>query len=272
MRRITTIAAAAALLASSAGAAQAQTSSKERLEAFAKLPDWSGLWEPVTFVGEGIGQQLSADGQRAGAALMSAKLPFNAEWQAKFDAVVAARDAAVAADPNHPPAPFYNNCGSPPFIMKMASPAIFEWLVTPEETTIVDTIGGIRHIYTDGRSHPPADELWPTRVGDSVGRWEGDTLVVDTVAIKPDVVTLDFTPIQMSDQLHLIERMRRVGRDVLEVRLTMEDPVALTEPFEITLTFARVTDTNRMIDETECDSFTDRNPIVNGRFTTITTR
>jgi hypothetical protein len=272
MRRVATTAAVAALLASAAGLAQAQTSSEERIEAFAKLPDWSGLWEPSMFVGEGIGQQLSAAGQQAGAAVRSASVPFNAEWQAKFDAAVKERDAVVAADPSHPPGPSYNNCGSPPFLMKMGAPAVFEWLVTPEETTIVDTIGGIRHIYTDGRSHPPADELWPTRVGDSVGHWEGDTLVVDTVAIKPDIVTLSAIPIQMSPQLHLIERMRRVGRDVLEVHLTMEDPVALTEPFEITFTFSRVTDTNRMIDETECDSTTDRNPIVNGRFTTITTR
>jgi hypothetical protein len=269
--RLTTIA-AVTLLAGAAASAQAQVSSSERVEAFAKLPDWSGLWEPVMFVGEGIGQQLTADGQRAGAALRNAQLPFNAEWQAKYDAAVKAREAAIAADPTHPPGPSYNNCGSPPFLAKMASPAIFEWLVTPEETTIVDTIGGIRHIYTDGRSHPPADELWPTRVGDSVGRWEGDTLVVDTVAIKPDIVTLGGVSIRMSGELHLIERMRRVGRDALEIQLTVEDPVALTEPFEITLTFARVTDTNRMIDETECDSFTDRNPIVNGRFTTITTR
>ena len=53
--------------------------------------------------------------------------------------------------------------------MNMASPAIFEWRITPEETTIVDTINGIRHIYTDGRSHPPADEVWPTKAGRSRG-------------------------------------------------------------------------------------------------------
>jgi hypothetical protein len=271
VRRLATFA-VAGLLASTAASTYAQTSSQERIDAFAKLPDWSGMWEPTMFVGEGIGQQLSAEGLRAGAAIMSARLPFNAEWQAKYDAAFKARADAVQADPNHPPGPAHNNCGSPPFIAKMGSPAVFMWLVTPEETTIVDTIGLIRHIYTDGRSHPPADELWPTRVGDSVGRWEGDTLVVDTVAIKPELLTFNGIQIQMSDQLHLIERMRRPSRDAFEIALTVEDPVALTEPFKITFTYARVTDTNRMIDETECDSVTDRNPIVNGRFTTITTR
>jgi hypothetical protein len=270
-RRVTATA-AAALVVGIAGCTDSRLNSPERIEAFANLPDWSGLWEPATFVGEGIGQQLSAEGSQAGAALMTARVPWNTEWQAKYDAAFSAQAAAVAADPDHPPAPTYNNCGSPPFLMMMASPAIFQWLVTPEETTIVDTINGIRHIYTDGRPHPPADELWPTRVGDSVGRWEGDTLVVDTVAIKPEILLFNFIPIEMSDQLHLIERMRRVGEDLLEIRLTMEDPVALTAPFETTLKFHRVTDTNRMIDETECDSITDRNPVVNGRFTSITTR
>jgi hypothetical protein len=275
MRRVraSEIVVLAGLLAGGAGLAQAQMSSKVRIEAFAKLPNWSGLWEPNVFVGEGIGQSLSAEGARAGQAIMSAEIPFNAEWQAKFEAAKKAQEAAVAADPDHPPAPTtYDNCGSPPFIMNMMSPAVYEWLITPEETTLVDTIGGIRHIYTDGRSHPPADELWPTRVGDSVGHWEGDTLVIDTVAVKPDILLSGFVSVRMSDQLHFVERVRMVNEDELQDELTMEDPIALTEPFKVTLSFARVKDTNRMIDETECDSTTDRNPIVNGRFTSIPTR
>ena len=247
--------------------AHAQQSSKERLDAFAKLPDWSGLWEPNVFVGEGIGQSLSASGAQAGMTILGAKVPFNAEWQAKFDEAKKAADAAAAADPNHPPAPAYNNCGSPPFIMNMMSPAIYQWRITPEETTIVDTINGIRHIYTDGRPHPPGDELWPTRTGDSIGHWDGDALVVDTVAIKPDLLLGGFTSIRMSDQLHFEERMRLVGKNELQDEFTLHDPAALTAPFKVTFSFSRVTDTNRMIDETECDSTTDRNPVVNGRFT-----
>ena len=63
-----------------------------------------------------------------------------------------------------------------------------------------------------------------------------------------------------------------VNADELRDEFTLEDPVALTKPFEITFVFKRVKDATRMIDETECDSTTDRNPIVNGRFTSITTR
>jgi hypothetical protein len=266
MRGVTRIA-VALVVAGSTVLAHAQQSSKERIDAFAKLPDWSGLWEPNVFVGEGIGQSLSAGGAQAGMAVLGAKVPFNAEWQAKFDAAKKAADAAVAADPNHPPAPAYNNCGSPPFIMNMMSPAIYQWRITPEETTIVDTINGIRHVYTDGRAHPPKDELWPTRTGDSIGHWEGDTLVVDTVAIKPDLLLSGFTSVRMSDQLHFVERMRLASKNELQDEFTLNDPAALTAPFKVTFSFSRVTNTNRMIDETECDSTTDRNPVVNGRFT-----
>ena len=156
--------------------------------------------------------------------------------------------------------------------MNMASPAIFEWRITPEETTIVDTINGIRHIYTDGRSHPPADEIWQTKAGDSIGHWEGDTLVVDTVAIKPDVLLTPQLMLKMSDQLHFVELVGVDQAEALDDAFTLEDPVALTKPFEITFVFKRVKDATRMIDETECDQTTDRNPIVNGRFTSITTR
>ena len=270
MRVVTTLA-TVTLIATLAGAC-GQKSSSERVEAFAQLPDWSGLWEPHTFVGEGIGQSLSAEGARAGGAIMGKRIPFNAEWQAKFDAARKAYDDAIAADPDHPPAPLWNNCGSPPFIMNMMSPAVYQWRVTPEETTLVDTINGIRHIYTDGRAHPPEDELWPTGDGDSVGHWEGDTLVVDTVAIKQDILLSGFISVRMSEQMHFVERIRMVSPNEIQDEFTLIDPAALTEPFMVTFSFARVTDANRMIDETECDSTTDRNPIVNGRFTSITTQ
>ena len=93
----------AALLAACSGPPAPQL--PPRVAAFAKLPDWSGLWEPNVFVGEGIGQSLSAEGLKAGASIMNVTFPFTPEWQAKFDAAKAAQAAAVAADPNHPPAP-----------------------------------------------------------------------------------------------------------------------------------------------------------------------
>jgi hypothetical protein len=92
------------------------------------------------------------------------------------------------------------------------------------------------------------------------------------VAIKPRLVLFTFFALEMSDQLHFVERIRMVGNDEIQNELTMDDPVAMTAPFTLTFKYARVKDATRMIDETECDQETDRNPVVNGRFTAITER
>jgi hypothetical protein len=252
--------------------AQAQTSSRKRNEAFARLPDWSGLWGWDVYVGQADGQQLSPEGRRKAQAFIAAMRPtFNAAWQPKYDQAKTALAAAVAADPNHPPA-MVQPCNDPPF-PATALPGIFEWRVTPEEATLINTLGSVRHIYTDGRAHPPKEELWPTTMGDSVGHWEGDTLVVDTVATKPQIRVVEdpgfVIAIPMSDQLHFMERIRMVNRNEMQIQFTTEDPVALSKPMEVTLTWERVTDTNRMTREDECDPATDRNPVVNGRFTTV---
>jgi hypothetical protein len=73
----------------------------------------------------------------------------------------------------------------------------------------------------------------------------------------------------MSDHLHFVERIRMVNRNEMQIQFTTEDPDALARPMKVTLTYQRVTDINRMTDELECDPATDRNPVVNGRFTTI---
>jgi hypothetical protein len=86
----------------------------------------------------------------------------------------------------------------------------------------------IRQIYTDGRAHPK-DEI-PTWMGDSVGKWEGDTLVVDTVGFN-DNTWLDNVGHPHSDQLHLIERIRRVDHNTLTIDLTIDDPKAYTKPW-----------------------------------------
>jgi hypothetical protein len=87
-----------------------------------------------------------------------------------------------------------------------------------------------RLIYTDGRSHPPdaADnQAW---YGDSVGKWEGDTLVVDTVGIN-DRTWLDGAGHEHSDKLHVTERFRLADPNTLEFIVTYNDPVFFVKPF-----------------------------------------
>jgi hypothetical protein len=86
----------------------------------------------------------------------------------------------------------------------------------------------IRQIYTDGREH--RTDLAPSWMGDSIGRWEGDTLVVETVNFN-DKTWLDRTGVQHSEELRVVERIRALDADHLEIDIVMEDRVALAEPW-----------------------------------------
>jgi hypothetical protein len=146
----------AALLAGCLLAAQAQSSSKERVEAFAKLPDWSGLWEFDAYVGEGVGQVLSPEGLRKAKAYADAMHPtFTPAWQPKYDQAKKAFEDAVAADPNQPPG--FSPCGVTPFPATMM-PGFYQWRVTPEETTLISSQNNsVRHCRVSERAQRRAN-------------------------------------------------------------------------------------------------------------------
>lgn len=105
-----------------------------------------------------------------------------------------------------------------------------------------------RRIYMDGRNHPTGDDLLPTFMGHSIGRWEGDTLVVDTVGTNGRARpingyisgSVNSGPINSprlpgSDQMHLVERIRLVGGgDYLEDAMTIDDPKTYRKPWSVT--------------------------------------
>jgi hypothetical protein len=93
-------------------------------------------------------------------------------------------------------------------------------------------IGGphtFRTIYTDGRSHP--DHLTPTNYGHSIGWWEGDTLVVDSVGFNEDF-WLDRRGLPHTEQLHTVERFTRTNKVTIDYKITIDDPGAYTAPFD----------------------------------------
>jgi hypothetical protein len=85
-----------------------------------------------------------------------------------------------------------------------------------------------RTIYMDGRPHPP--NLSPTNRGHSIGHWEGDTLVVDTVGFN-ERVWIDNLGMPTTSQLHMIEKFTRVDYDRLRYEITIDDPGAYTAPW-----------------------------------------
>jgi hypothetical protein len=124
-----------------------------------------------------------------------------------------------------------------PRMMTVASYPI-EILQTPGQITIVtEAFSEVRRVYLD-QPQLPIDEVPPGFYGHSVGRWDGDALVVDTVGIKESVPSYNMLP--HSDQMRITERIRLITPDVLHDQITIEDPVVLEKPFTYTLAFRRL--------------------------------
>jgi hypothetical protein len=136
--------------------------------------------------------------------------------------------------------------GGPIFAMWELGLFPIEILEAPDRIVIKPENSALpRRIYLDGRGHPP--DLDPSWMGHSIGRWEGDTLVVDTIGTtgrtrgmngvgsNARVSVDDGKPrLPISEQLHLVERLRLVaGGEMLEDEMTITDPKTYTEPIVV---------------------------------------
>jgi len=99
-------------------------------------------------------------------------------------------------------------------------------------TILYEANYGLRYIYTDGRPLPANGEPQPFWYGYSVGKWEGDTLVVESNNFR-DGGWLDVRGSPLSDQGKITERFRRVNFGKLEIDITIDDPKAYTKPFTV---------------------------------------
>jgi hypothetical protein len=146
--------------------------------------------------------------------------------------------------------------------MMMSSPAPFQIVISPDQTVITSQYREIRYIYTDGRSHPPEDERWPTNWGDSIGCWEGDTLVIDTVSVAYSPEFNYFAP-PLSDQARFVERMRLTAPDRLESDVTITDPQYLEAPWHVHMVYVRHPVLRRLVHEGDMSTY-DRLVVENG--------
>ncbi len=173
----------------------------------AQLPDWSGVWD-YTFGAGGL--------QRP------APPHLTPEYAAKLAAYRDKQKEGLEEQGQTA------NCLPPGMPQMMTQPYPVEFLFTPGKVTIaIEAYSQMRRIYTDGRKHPEDPD--PTFGGHSIGHWEADTLVVDSVAFIPE--SLLAPGVGHSDQMHIIERIHRVPPDLLEIQQTIEDPKVLTEPY-----------------------------------------
>jgi hypothetical protein len=203
---------AAAVTAAVPGSAQSAKGGIPRL-ANGK-PDLNGVWQ----------RPYVPDMSRNGGGQQGAgELPFTAEYALKFK--------------NYDPGKYdyTGHCLPQGLTRSMNSPFPIRIVQTPEITAILYEAWNVFEIvHTDGRDHPK--DLDPTWIGNAAGKWDGDTLVVDSIGFN-DKTNLDTVGHPHSDALHTVERFTRTDEKHIAYEITVEDLKAFTRPWKNTRTF-----------------------------------
>jgi hypothetical protein len=219
------------------------------LQAQSAPPDFSGVYYPIQPFGRGFGGRAGtppagerkgppprpaqsaplADGSQGRAPDAPSLTP---EYMAKWETIRKSRMAGSSE---------YDNTAKclPPGMPAMMTMAYgMEVMQTRDKITFFSELNdALRRVYLDGRK--PTRKILddPTYAGYSTGHWEGDTLVVETVALHPNSFIEGFTP--HSDAMTVKERIRLAGPDLLEDRITVTDPKALTKTWETVKTYRK---------------------------------
>ena len=235
----------------SANAQQLSGPQGDTYASIARLPDWSGVWV-VPFAAFRDELQRHRNPNSPDAPLLTS------DYAAMRDAY---RNRQIAGgDPvKGNPARQNGEACLPtgmPNLMRYAFG--IEFLFTPGRVTVLAELDStIRRIYTDGRPHAPDADA--TYTGESIGHWEGDTLVVDTTAISPKAELMG--AIKTSGKAHIVERIHLEDKQHLQIDTVVEDPIALKAPWRYSRiyerstlgVFEKVCDNNRDADDGEPD-------------------
>jgi len=200
------------------------------------LPDWTGIWAmqgPTVFDRASV----QPPNGRAGEPGVRETPPYTDEWEARYRRNIELVRQGKFPDP-------VSTCGTPhgfPRIMNV--PDVYEFAVTPAAVYVIAENGpNVLRIYTDGRKHPAAEDLWATYNGASVGHWEGDTLVFTTISLKgskdSDVI-VDRTGLVLSDASRATTRLRKVDENTMEAQMVIEDAKALKTSWTVTKRYVK---------------------------------
>jgi hypothetical protein len=143
----------------------------------------------------------------------------------------------------------YAQCMPPGVPQTFLVPYYIQIVQAPKHVVILhEYLHLFRVIPTDGTPHPPDPD--PTWMGNAVGRWEGDTLVVDSIGFNDKT---EINGYRHTEALHVIERFQRTDYDSLKYEAVIEDPNVFTGPWVITRTFPFLPEYSR-IDEFVCEN------------------
>ena len=191
-------------------------------------PNMTGSWVPF---GGGRGADPKLAPPPAGPIVLKA------EYAKAYEARrIADAEATKRGEPPASAAVLCSPYGMPRMMAVASYPV--EILQTAGQVTIItEAFSEVRRVYMN-EPQQPIDEVPPGYYGHSVGRWEGDTLVIDTVGIKESVPGYSNTP--HSSQMRITDRMRLITPDVLHDQITIDDPVVLDKPIVYTLAYRRM--------------------------------
>jgi hypothetical protein len=220
--------------------------SSDYLQKLAQLPDWNGSWgltggylfDPANAWMPINNDDAFDTGPLEGSVVRG--IPYKPEYQKLYDKTVADAIQGIITDP-------VGACQQPHGMPRELGgiPGGPEIMVLPDQVRMTYYwFNATRRIYTNGRKHPTGVDLVPSFMGDSIGHWEGDTLVVDTVGMNPGIY--DRTGAPHSGDVHVVERLRMIAPEMLEHQITIEDPVMLTRPWKVTRHLRRFTRTQQM--------------------------
>jgi hypothetical protein len=195
----------------------------EEWSALAELPDWTGVW--ISDWLDQIRQENLND------------VPWNEATAAEVERQIELQNQGF-------PRGSHNTClpwGMPGFMMHTHN--AIEFLFTPGRITILGELDGnnLRRIYTDGRPHPDRLDIDPTMHGHSIGHWEGDTLVVDTIYVMPqtEIALSEGVGVPNGGDMHIIERIHLLSPNILADDMEIHAPHILKEPYKTRRMFFR---------------------------------
>lgn len=191
--------------------------------------DLTGVWAPYRG-GRGADPKLAPP--------PALPLVLKPEYAQPFDAKRKAE--AAAAEKGEPIASGAVAC-VPYGMPRMMSVALYPIEILPTKgqiTVVTEAFSEVRRIYMNVPQQPIGD-VPPGYYGRSVGRWEGETLVVDTVGVKTTVPAYQNMP--HSERMRITERIRLVANDYLHDQITIDDPVVLEKPVTYTLAYRKLT-------------------------------
>ena len=207
-------------------------------------PDLSGFWQAMNTANFDIQDHVAREGVPAGQGVVDGnEIPYQPAALAKKQENFANR---ATEDPEA-------KCFMPGVPRAMYMPFPFQIMQMPEQVAILSEYAyTTRYIRTNGSPHPKGPIEW--WMGDSRGKWEGDTLVVDVVHFN-DLTWFDRAGNYHSDALHVVERYTPIDRDHLNYEATIEDPKVFTRPWKMSMILYRHLEKNFRVLEFACHGF-----------------